>query len=123
VQKKRKYFEMHGLNINPKLEIDYESFQDENKILDNFLGLLVGWLVCWFVFKTSFAMKFSSKQGLLSMRGISAQNTDKQANKNDNSFCLSTVTPCRIGVPWPGPAVLNDDIVLVQLVLIHSGSG
>ena len=39
-----------------------------------------------------------------------------------NSFCLSTVTPCRIGVPWPGPAVLkyqgkHDDIVLVQLEL------
>ena len=39
-----------------------------------------------------------------------------------NSFCLSTVTPCRIGVPWPGPAVLkyqgkHDDVVLVQLEL------
>jgi hypothetical protein len=57
--------------------------------------------------KTSFAMKLPSKQGMLSMRGIIAQNTEKQANKNINSFCLSTVTPCQIGVPWPGPAVLK----------------
>ena len=69
------------------------------------VGRSVGWLVGLLVFKTSFAMKLPSKQGLLSMRGISAQNTDKQANKN--SFCLSTVSPCRIGVSWPGPAVLK----------------
>jgi hypothetical protein len=75
-----------------------------------------------FAFKTSFAMKLASKQG------ISARNTNKQANKNNNSFCLSTVIPCRIGVPWPlardsGAEVpgIHDDVVLVQLVLIHSG--
>jgi hypothetical protein len=35
-----------------------------------------------FAFKTSFAMKLPSKQDLLSMRGISAQNKDKPAKKN-----------------------------------------
>jgi hypothetical protein len=42
------------------------------------VGRSVGWLVGLLVFKTSFAMKLPSKQGLLSTRGISAQNTDKK---------------------------------------------
>jgi hypothetical protein len=70
-------------------------------------------------------MKLPSKQRLLSKRGISAQNTDKQANENNNSFCLSTVTPCHRGAmartssaEVPGK---HDDVVLVQLVQIHSG--
>jgi hypothetical protein len=70
-------------------------------------------------------MKLSSKQGLLSMRGISARNTDKQANKNNNSFDLSTVPPVKSGCHGQGSGAevpgKHDDVVLVQLVLINSG--
>ena len=89
-----------------------------------------------------FAMKLASKQGVLSKQVLlwsCLQNKvcfqwevispkHGQTSKPNcyslktNSFCLSTVTPCRIGVPWPGPAVLkyqgkHDDVVLVQLEL------
>jgi hypothetical protein len=50
---------------------------------------LVGLSVFQSVFKTSFAMKLPSKQGLLSMRGISARNTDKQANKQTKTTTVS----------------------------------